>query len=809
MAVAAPPVAKFRAKGAIVRLLASADLEVLIDGPANTGKSVGVASILASECETWPMLRCLVVRLTRKSLSESFIQSFENIVMPHGHPVISRRINANNRNSYDWENGSRIVLGSMENAEAFFSTEWDYVVYEELIQGTLDQWLKFHRAMRNRRRPHPDVVYFPEYLLPNRRIDALKLRADFEAGKFEQYGGMMPDRKTPIWKHQIIGVTNPGDENSWIIKRAQSGKMRRFQSTHADNPSFGAQERASLESLEGVLRDRLYLGLWKSAEGAIWPAFSRDVHMLQPPTKPVDGENIALEGAELVQWWRSQGVTRFAVGVDWGNNDPGVMSVYGADEQGRMYRVFEIYHTGWTVGGDSEAPSEEDDWLKAAKRIYTQWRPEVFVCDSARSDCIQLLLRSKLPVVGVSKGVINGKGFVAGRIDLVRERLKVRADGKPRIYWVSDALEARDPNLDVAYKPCCTEEEIPSFAWKRDKTTGRILDGVPADGQADHGCDACTYCTLYFDGFVQYERAVPEATVDAARADVDDPFHFGDLVHVGEKLEDDAIVERDLFSIEWKDRDDDVGKGGRWRLWCDLFYDKRWKADRPEQNRTYVIGCCAGPHSESTMVVTCAETKEQVAEYSAVDLPTEEFARAAARAGMWWGGTAGFAYLIWRADAAYGLAFGEYLTRSLAYPFFYRDRAEDRTDNLRSKKFGWNPSPPKMLAMVERFRACLAGRRGRAGDLWKPRSGRLLDQLEGYAWFRAGRVGPSELEDADPAALLTHSDLVVPAMLSSYGVAHVGRARAELRVAPHGSRAWLEQEKARKAAEDRQKNKWR
>jgi hypothetical protein len=80
---------------------------------------------------------------------------------------------------------------------------------------------------------------------------------------------------------------------------------------------------------------------------------------------------------------------------------------------------------------------------------------------------------------------------VSTGIQAIKARLRVQADGKPRLYLVRGALIEADPYLEAEKKPTCTEEEIPGYVWQT------YPDGKPNKEQPvkvnDHGCDAMRY----------------------------------------------------------------------------------------------------------------------------------------------------------------------------------------------------------------------------------------------------------------------------------------------------------------------------
>lgn len=454
-------------KGAMLDLWLSTEPELVCHGPAETGKSRGVAERLLWLCETWPGLRVLVVRKTRKSLSQSFCITFERLVLPKGHPILARRVSPEHRASYDFPNGSMIVLGTLETPEAYLSTEWDFIWVEEATEVTEHQWELFFRAIRFRTIPHP---HGPDPVTGQQR-----------------------------YLNQLIGTCNPDSERHWIQNRSKKkgpdGKplLRLIQSRHVDNPTFTAQSQARLDRMSGVRRKRLRDGIWCSAEGAIWENFDRAVHVIPDHPRLSDGRSLAYDYT--------------VVGVDWGTTHAGNMSVYGVDYDGRMYKAWEVMREQWGI----------NQWVERAVDLNRQWRPRAFVCDSADPGRILEFQRAGLPAVGIQKIGTGTKGFVWLTLDMVRDRLAPAADGRPRLFFIEGANDAPDPGMVEAGKPTSTEDEIPGYIFDRDTLTGRLVEGKPADDQDDHGIAACRYAVAYVERYNQVGARATGGDIDAPK----------------------------------------------------------------------------------------------------------------------------------------------------------------------------------------------------------------------------------------------------------------------------------------------------
>lgn len=217
--------------------------EVLMGGPAGTGKSRGCLEKLNRICWKYPGARCLIVRKTRESVTESALVTFEQQVAasdPRLRAIIGNT-QRNTRHSYRYPNGSEIIVGGLrtsgkDTTEKVMSTEFDVIYVQEAIELSENDWERLTSRVRN---------------------------------------GVVPFQ-------QVIADCNPAGPNHWLWLRAQSGKTRYIACQHTDNPKlwdgtdwtpYGRDYMAKLYALSGVLRDRLLLGKWAQAEGVVYDNF--------------------------------------------------------------------------------------------------------------------------------------------------------------------------------------------------------------------------------------------------------------------------------------------------------------------------------------------------------------------------------------------------------------------------------------------------------------------------------------------------------------------------------------------------------
>lgn len=419
----------YAAYGAAARLWACRDLEVVIEGPAGTGKSRADLEKLHFCAMKYPGMRGLIVRKTRESMTESTLVTFEDKVLP-AHSPIAAGVQRRTRQAYHYPNGSTIVIGGMvasgvDQRARIMSTEYDLIVVPEATELTEHEWEQLISRLRNHVMPY----------------------------------------------QQIIGDVNPDAPTHWLHQRCDKGMATVFFSRHEDNPMLYDHARSDwtpqgrqyvfgvLEQLTGVRKERLRYGRRAAAEGTVYE-FDRAVHVLD--ALPSGWEQ-----------WRKIRV------IDFGYTNPFVCQWWAIDGDGRMYLYREWYMSQRTI--EEHAP------------IITRYSDgetyEATISDHDAED------RATLERHGIS--TIAAYKAISVGIQAVQDRLKMAGDGTPRLFLLRDCLIARDPRLDEAKKPVCTEQEFDSYLWPRG-ADGKAKKEEPVKVD-DHGMDALRYAVAYVD----------------------------------------------------------------------------------------------------------------------------------------------------------------------------------------------------------------------------------------------------------------------------------------------------------------------
>lgn len=225
--------------GAAREFIRSRDPEVVIVGPAGTGKTYAAMQKLHLSARKYPGCRILLARKTLESLKTGALNTYLKHIQPRLDGVQEFGGNKFYPAEFRYPNGSVIVVGGLDKADKVMSAEFDLIFVNEATEVTEDDWQALKTRLRN---------------------------------------GVMPYQ-------QLLGDCNPSGARHWLKQRIDAGVTRGFTSTHQDNPAYWNQRRGewtdmgrryvaeNLASLTGARRKRLLDGVWASAEGIIHEQF--------------------------------------------------------------------------------------------------------------------------------------------------------------------------------------------------------------------------------------------------------------------------------------------------------------------------------------------------------------------------------------------------------------------------------------------------------------------------------------------------------------------------------------------------------
>lgn len=460
--------------------------EVLIEGPAGTGKTWGIWYWLTDLLTTAPDgARVLIVRKTLASIRQSMQPTFETKVLPLFGEELTRYVlrgpRRDHRRSYWFPRGIEVVLWGLDDVGNLDSVEADIVWIEEARHVQRATYDRLKRCLRNNALP---------------------------------------------WQLMVLS-TNPGSDGHWLAPKARSvfpqaghrraplsigSRQLRLLSRHEDNPTVTEEYLEYLRSMQGAQRAQLYEGRWCGESGRIWPQYdeAQHVHELRLEKRGCQWGLVAPGAKEF-----SVAFKGFAASMDPGHRAPACFGVWGISKEGPAYLVAECYATGM----------DQEEWARTIESLYEAMPFRAGVVDSASADLIRLLNAHLGHRFGRQTGqVLFGAQKEAGSLEAGLDVVRW-AFGEGLLNFLSPEqrmrpVHRRDPEtgewrvvpwpdsaLIDAGKPTCSTEEIPGYIFVETETATtddararRSVAEGPDPKCPDHGCDMIRYFARHFFG---------------------------------------------------------------------------------------------------------------------------------------------------------------------------------------------------------------------------------------------------------------------------------------------------------------------
>lgn len=319
-----------------------------------------------------------------------------------------KTLGGENPSRYIYPNGSTIWLGGMDKPDKVLSSERDFIYVNQAEELSLNSW--------------------------------------------EILGSRCSGRGAVIAIPQLFGDCNPGGSKHWIRERAKQGRLRLLVTTHKDNPTLYNEDGTMIDSQEvrrrmlvldnmtGVRKLRLKEGIWATAEGAVYEMFNAE-------RTGQKSDHVQVRSREEMQ--------RFYFALDDGFTNPAVILDIGSDSDGRWHIFQEFYKRGWI----------QDDVADIAKGWHIKRPVELAAVDEAAAGLIEALKRKGVPARA-------GKGKIFDGIAKIQAKLKVQADGRPRLTVDPSCVETINEFESYIWKP---EKDVPVDEWNHSMGALRYL----------------------------------------------------------------------------------------------------------------------------------------------------------------------------------------------------------------------------------------------------------------------------------------------------------------------------------------------
>ncbi len=125
---------RFRGRGTIKAAFKDKSAEILVAGPAGTGKSRGLLEKMYALMVKYPGSRGLMLRKTNVSLASTGLQTWEKFVVAEAMAAGAVKYFGGSKREppgYRCSNGSFIAVGGMDNPMKVMSSEYDVVYVQE------------------------------------------------------------------------------------------------------------------------------------------------------------------------------------------------------------------------------------------------------------------------------------------------------------------------------------------------------------------------------------------------------------------------------------------------------------------------------------------------------------------------------------------------------------------------------------------------------------------------------------------------------------------------------------------------------
>lgn len=414
--------------------------EIVLYGPTECAKSFECLKIAHLLCATIPRFRCVVLRKARTTIYTTVLETLVNHILPFG----LDKTDANLIEPYggtkvpQWldykDTGARMIFYSEDkHTGKALGSQWDLAIYSQCEQS--------------------------------------------DPGFWEDLSGRCTGRAKNWWVNGeehglLLGECNPESSRHFLRRRAEEGRCKMYKFTHTDSAMFfynGEYTKYGKKTIEKLKRkytgykfERLYLGNWVAATGAVYAAeYDKNIHDVE--------EQYILDQIKDDWCW--------TLSMDFGFRHPFVCSLFVAPPDfSKVYLYKEIYKT----------ELDPEEMKRMVQRLVDKYVPSdknlLWSVGDHKPEEHKALSKLGFPMTNAEKEILPG-------IVTVKEWLHNK-----RLFFNKNSLSHKpDENQEQKGNPTRTVEEIEVYVYKsEDKQTGSIQDEIPV-ALHDDGLDTVRY----------------------------------------------------------------------------------------------------------------------------------------------------------------------------------------------------------------------------------------------------------------------------------------------------------------------------
>ena len=281
-----PAVESRWASQALDMAIARGEQEIFCRGMRGCGKTIDISLRLHNYAIMYPGMTQIWGRSTRSRLTDSVLKTFENEILGPGHPLYSSQMREQ-RHSYRYPNGSEIILAGLDDYERHKSVSADVIWINEVTEITENQWEEIGASSRQTMGSlcpvrfkigdfnpvHPEhwtakrCAEYPERLYPRVLDDGARMAEWFTP---QMYYDTAAFNVAPVGPHQakLIAFTIADNAGYWSVD------------PWGWKPPGLSYAQNVLGKMSGARKARYLEGRPKGDEGAVFPEFDEDIHLI-------------------------------------------------------------------------------------------------------------------------------------------------------------------------------------------------------------------------------------------------------------------------------------------------------------------------------------------------------------------------------------------------------------------------------------------------------------------------------------------------------------------------------------------------